>query len=132
MARLRLSFSALLFVVITLTLASSRSAHPSRTWVWGAGVGATPCTRSAPCKTFAGAIPKTARGGEIDALDSGAFGAVTITKSITLEGRAAFASIIGAGVTGININITDDTDAAKSVRIHSLSLNGTGTADQRI
>lgn len=132
MAGLRLSFCALLFVVITLTLASSGQAQASRTWVSGVGDDANPCSRTAPCKTFAGAIQKTALGGEIDALDSGGFGAVTIIKSITIDGRAAFASIIGAGVSGININITDEKDVAKSVRIRGLSLNGVGTGNHGI
>src|ERR1035437_2421360 len=61
----------------------------TRTWVSGVGDDANPCSRTAPCKTFAGAISKTATGGEIDALDPGGFGAVTITKSITIDGSGA-------------------------------------------
>ncbi|HWG88235.1 MAG TPA: hypothetical protein VN679_10675, partial [Candidatus Acidoferrales bacterium] len=59
------------------------SAQASRTWVSGVGDDANPCSRTAPCKTFAGAISKTAAGGEIDALDPAGYGAVTITKAIT-------------------------------------------------
>lgn len=61
-------------------------AQASRTWVSGVGDDANPCSRVAPCKTFAGAISKTAPGGEIDALDPGGFGAVTITKAMTIDG----------------------------------------------
>src|SRR5947209_127866 len=78
------------------------SAQATRTWVSGVGDDANPCSRTAPCKTFAGAISKTAAGGEIDALDPGGFGAVTITKSITIDGGGGqVASVLVAGTNGI-------------------------------
>src|SRR5579859_2109973 len=74
----------------------------TRTWVSGVGDDANPCSRTAPCKTFAGAISKTAPGGEIDALDPGGFGALTITKAITLDGGGGqVASILVSGTNGI-------------------------------
>src|SRR5260221_13453148 len=76
-------FKVLATVLLGVSL---MSAQASRTWVSGVGDDANPCSRTAPCKTFAGAISKTAAGGEIDALDPGGFGAVTITKAITLDG----------------------------------------------
>jgi Right handed beta helix region len=90
-----------LFVVAVLNavMVSPAAAQATRTWVSGVGDDANPCSRTAPCKTFAGAISKTAAGGEIDALDPGDFGAVTITKSITLDGRGTFA---GAGTITVN------------------------------
>ena len=84
-----------------------------------------PCSRTAPCKTSAGAISKTATGGEIDALDPGGFGSVTITRSITIDGTGTQASILAAGTTGIIINIAP-TDAAKTVRLRGISINGAG------
>src|SRR5437773_10596455 len=80
------------------------SAQASRTWVSGVGDDANPCSRTAPCKTFAGAISKTAPGGEIDALDNGGFGAVTITKAITIEGGSNTAGVLVSGTNGIIIN----------------------------
>src|SRR5205085_1399229 len=78
------------------------SAQASRTWVSGVGDDANPCSRTAPCKTFAGAISKTAPGGEIDALDPAGFGAVTITKAITIDGGGGqVASVLVAGTNGI-------------------------------
>src|SRR5438874_6322138 len=79
----------------------------TRTWVSGVGDDLNPCSRTAPCKTYAGAISKTAEGGEISTLDPGGFGTVTITKAITIEGThgAGFGSILNASVSGININI---------------------------
>jgi hypothetical protein len=75
-------------VLLPFVLNTPAQAQASRTWVSGVGDDANPCSRTAPCKTFAGAISKTAPGGEIDCLDPGGFGAVTITKSITIDCRA--------------------------------------------
>ena len=90
-----LTFVATSFVV--LTYATPVHAQATRTWVSGVGDDANPCSRTAPCKTFAGAISKTALDGEINCLDPGGFGAVTITKSITIDCHEVFASILKAG-----------------------------------
>jgi hypothetical protein len=102
---------------------SLASAQATRTWVSGVGDDANPCSRTAPCKTFAGAISKTAAGGEISVLDPGGFGVVTITKSITLSGVGENASILGSGgAHGITINADDIV-----VTLHNLQINGAGT-----
>src|SRR3954453_19002448 len=93
---------------LLLTFAAQANAQATRTWISGVGDDVNPCSRTAPCKTWAGAISKTAAGGEIDCLDPGGFGSVTITKSITLdcsegEGGAA-GGILNSGVPGIIIN----------------------------
>src|SRR5216683_5148882 len=79
------------------------NAQATRTWVSGVGDDANPCSRTAPCKTFAGAISKTAPAGEINCLDPGGFGAVTITKSITLNCSATLGSVLVSGTNGIVI-----------------------------
>jgi hypothetical protein len=91
----------------------------TRTWVSGVGDDANPCSRTAPCKTFAGAISKTAEGGEIDVLDPGGFGTVTITKALTIDGThgAGFGSILNSGVPGITVNTVNGTHAADAVVI---------------
>jgi len=111
-----------------LLLASAGAqAQATRTWVSGVGDDVNPCSRTAPCKTFAGAIPKTAAGGEIDCLDPGGFGAVTITKSITIDCHEVFASILGSGTNGIIININVSVnDPLRTVRLRNLNVNGTG------
>src|SRR3984957_16848050 len=102
-------------------------AQATRTWVSGVGDDANPCSRTAPCMTFAGAITKTAAGGEIDALDPGGFGAVTITKSITLDGGfGQNASILATGgPNGINIVV-----GSANVSIRNLSIQGAGTGGE--
>jgi hypothetical protein len=93
-----------------MVAASVARAQATRTWVSGVGDDANPCSRTAPCKTWAGAISKTAAGGEIDALDPGGFGALTITKAIVLDGGGNLASTLVAGTNGIVIaaNATDN------------------------
>jgi hypothetical protein len=113
-------------VLATVLLgASLMSAQASRTWVSGVGDDANPCSRTAPCKTFAGAISKTAPGGEIDALDPGGFGAVTITKSITLDGGGGqVASVLVSGTNGIVVQANASTDV---VTIRNIRINGIGS-----
>src|SRR6516162_524874 len=84
---------------------NSAHAQATRTWVSGVGDDANPCSRTAPCKTFAGAISKTATFGEINALDPGGFGAVTITKSISIyNDGVGEAGVLVSGTNGIVIS----------------------------
>ncbi|MFO1042124.1 MAG: right-handed parallel beta-helix repeat-containing protein [Planctomycetaceae bacterium] len=110
-------------VVAILCSATVASAQATRTWVSGVGDDANPCSRTAPCKTFAGAISKTAAGGEIDALDPGGFGAVTITKAITIDGGPNAGGILNAGSNGVIIN----AGAADIVVLRNLSIAGAGS-----
>ncbi|HEY0377113.1 MAG TPA: hypothetical protein VGC87_09155 [Pyrinomonadaceae bacterium] len=121
-----LNLLALCLFVAALT--SQAHAQATRTWVSGVGDDANPCSRTAPCKTFAGAISKTAINGEIDAIDPGGFGAVTVTKSITIDGGPAFASILASGTSGVIVNIAagNANDPLRSVRLRRLSINGSG------
>ena len=106
------------------------SAQATRTWVSGVGDDANPCSRTAPCKTFAGAISKTAPGGEIDALDPGGFGALTITKSITLDGGGGqVASVLVAGTNGIVVAASaTDVVIIRNMRLDGLLGGGNGNA----
>src|SRR6185295_16615540 len=89
----------------------------TRTWVSAVGDDANPGSRTAPCRTFAGAISKTDDGGEIDVIDPGSFGTVTITKSLTIDGTNGFARILGSGTTGIIINAAGITVTLRGLRI---------------
>src|SRR6187200_593932 len=82
---------------------SAAQAQATRTWVSGVGDDVNPCSRTAPCKTFAGAISKTAPGGEINCLDPGGFGAVTIIKAMTINCQHTEGGAL-AGGNGIIIN----------------------------
>ena len=106
------------------------NAQATRTWISGVGDDANPCSRTAPCKTFAGAISKTAPGGEIDALDPGGFGALTITKSITLDGGGGqVASILVAGTNGLVVAAAStDVVTIRNMRIQGLLGGGNSNA----
>src|SRR5574339_980476 len=106
MSKSRLFVNCLALIVLTLGISSIANAQATRTWVSGVGDDANPCSRTAPCKTFAGAISKTAANGEISVLDPGGFGAVTITKGIRIDGKSFVSSILAAGTNGVIINTT--------------------------
>ncbi len=122
----------LALLAFTLTLSAAAHAQATRTWVSGVGDDVNPCSRTAPCKTYAGAISKTATNGEISTLDPGGFGAVTITKSITIEGTQGqgYGSILHTGTTGVSIAYDLFSGASpegnKTVRLRNLNINGSG------
>ena len=119
---LMMTLFALTAAFFALTITSPAQAQATRTWVSGVGDDVNPCSRTAPCKTFAGAISKTAAGGEIDCIDPGGFGAVTITKAITIDCNGTFGSILASGTNGIVVN----AGVNDVVRIKHLSINGAG------
>jgi hypothetical protein len=104
------------------------AAQATRTWVSGVGDDVNPCSRTAPCKTFAGAISKTAAGGEINCLDPGGFGTLTITKSLTIDCTGTYGSTLNSG--GINGFVINDslavTPRTAKVVLRGLSINGAG------
>ena len=135
MNKFRFTIQILAVAAFVFAIASMAQAQATRTWVSGVGDDANPCSRTAPCKTWAGAISKTAVDGEIDALDPGGFGAVTITKSITLDGSpTGVASILNAGVAGIIINITSETAPHNlhTVILRALTIQGAGSGTNGI
>lgn len=111
------------FLIIMLAISQLASAQATRTWVSGVGDDANPCSRTAPCKTFAGSISKTAAGGEISVLDPGGFGAVTITKAITIDGGEQTASILSSLTNGIIVN----AGVSDVVAIRGIHINGART-----
>ncbi|HEX7334869.1 MAG TPA: hypothetical protein VF290_25425 [Pyrinomonadaceae bacterium] len=129
MSKFRFTLNLFALAVFTLTVASLSQAQ-TRTWVSGVGDDLNPCSRTAPCKTYAGAISKTADKGEISTLDPGGFGAVTITKNITIDGTsgAGFGSILASGVNGVVINDSATaTPGTIVVTLRNLSINGAFT-----
>src|SRR3954447_4851082 len=110
-------------LLIALAVPTFASAQATRTWVSGVGDDANPCSRTAPCKTFAGAISKTANGGEINCLDPGGFGGVTITKSLTIKCHYTEGGVLVSGTNAIVINAT----ATDKVTLRGLDINGIGT-----
>jgi hypothetical protein len=112
----------LLVVLVGMMLGdvAPAAAQATRTWVSGDGNDVNDCSRTEPCKTFAGAISKTQTGGEISVLDPAGYGAVTITKSITIDGTGTYASILASGSNGIIVNAPNTA----RVTIRNVSING--------
>jgi len=121
--RKRLFLNVLTIFVLLLACSSLAHAQATRTWVSGVGDDANPCSRTAPCKTFAGAISKTATGGEINVLDPGGFGGVTINKSITISSEGFEAGVLVSGTNAIIVNAT----TTSVVVLRGLDIEGLGT-----
>ena len=123
-----LNLKAGLVCVALLVGAANLHAQATRTWVSGVGDDVNPCSRTAPCKTFAGAISKTAEGGEIDALDPAGYGTLTITKAITVDGGtgSGWASVLNTGgISGFNVNVTGGTHVNDAiVLLRNITVNG--------
>jgi len=113
----------LILSLLTLGITTLAHAQATRTWVSGVGDDANPCSRTAPCKTFAGAISKTATGGIINCLDPGGFGAVTVTKAIMIDCTGTLGSVLSSGVQGIIINAL----TTHAIILRNIDINGAGT-----
>lgn len=111
--------NSLILSVLLLLASGSAFAQATRTWVSGVGDDVNPCSRTAPCKTWAGAISKTAAGGIINCLDPGGFGAVTITKSMTISCKHVEGSGLASSTTGVLIN-----GAGIDVVLRGLDIDG--------
>jgi hypothetical protein len=122
MNKFRLTINVLAIAIFMIAGASFAQAQATRTWVSGVGDDANPCSRTAPCKTFAGAISKTAPSGIIDCLDPAGFGAVTITKSITIDGGPFEAGVLNTASSGIIVNA-----AGINVSLRRLDIEGLNT-----
>jgi hypothetical protein len=120
--------------LVPLLASAPASAQATRTWVSGVGDDVNPCSRTAPCKTFAGAMSKTALGGEINCLDPGGFGGVTITKAMTLNCPYTLGSILVAGVPGITVNAgVNDRVSIRGIQLTGVNQTVTpGTIGIRI
>src|ERR687889_1349328 len=114
--KFNLSLRILAIFALAISFSVAVNAQATRTWFSGVGDDVNPCSRTAPCKTYAGAISKTATNGEISTLDPGGFGAVTITKSITIEGTQGqgYGSILHSATTGVSIPFDNFTAVGES------------------
>jgi hypothetical protein len=124
-------FTLLAGFLAPVLLSAPAHAQATRTWVSGVGDDMSPsCSRTAPCKTFAAAISLTDTNGEINCIDPGGFGNLTINKSITIDCSGTFGSILAPSSNGITINLTATPDPLKSVVLRGISINGSGSGGQ--
>src|SRR4051794_24044512 len=123
----RIALFAITCFLVPFLSAAPASAQATRTWVSGVGDDANPCSRTAPCKTFAGAISKTAPAGEINCLDPGGFGAVTITKAMTISCEAGTAGVLVSGTPAIVVTAgANDIVYLKGLDIEGLNTGTVG------
>lgn len=122
MNKIKFAFQAFALVGLFFAFSTLANAQATRTWVSGVGDDVNPCSRTAPCKTFAGAISKTATNGEINCLDPAGYGTINITKSITIDCEDTQGSILAAGTTGVIVN-----GASIDVHLRGISINGAAT-----
>ena len=119
-----------LLAAMAALLATSLAAMPARaqlarTFVSAAvGNDASDCNRLTPCRSFQGAHDKTLPDGEITVLDPGGYGAVRITKSISIvnDGVGEASILVSGGTDGIIITATADTGR---VNLRGLTVQGT-------
>ena len=122
MKRTILTIAATVFTVL-----STAALSQTRTWVSGTGDDLNPCSRTAPCKTFASAINKTGTNGEINCLDSAGFGTVNITKSITIDCHSEHGGVLAANTNGVIVNGVNIVVTLRGLVIQSTNtLTGNG------
>jgi hypothetical protein len=128
MRKITLSIALLGLAFMPLLFAAPAHAQATRTWVSGVGDDVNPCSRTAPCKTYAGAISKTAVNGEINCLDPGGFGTLTITKSISIVCDFTEGGVLASGTNGFTVN----APAGSIVTLKGQDIECTGTGVQGI
>ena len=133
MYKFKFAFRALALVGLCLAFSAAAEAQATRTWVASYGLDTNPCSRTAPCKSFAAALAATSVGGEINCIDPNSeFGVIQIDKSITIDCEDTQGTSRASTANGVNINITDPTDTAKNVRLRGFTINGVGTGTNGI
>jgi Right handed beta helix region len=118
----------MLAVFLHAPFAHAQTTFATRTWISGTGDDANPCSRTQPCRTFNGAMPKTATGGEIDALDPGGGGTLNITRAMTIDGGTG----VGAAVLASNVDGIAVQPGSGAVILRNLKINGAGTGQSGI
>jgi hypothetical protein len=131
--RRRLGAHAAIAIAAALLCAAPAQAQfvpANRTFVSGTGSDINPCTNTQPCRSFAIAQSLTNPGGEIIALDPGGYGALTITKSLSIINN-------GVGEVGITVQntsasaITVSAGASDIVTLRGLTLDGVNSSSSQ-
>lgn len=124
----RLIAAASFALASTVALAPAAHAQSTRTFVSAVGDDANPCSRTAPCRTFATAFDRTATNGEINCIDVGSFGPITITRSMMIDCTSTIGRIIVNAGSAITIN-AGETDR---IVLRGLQLSGLTTGSSAI
>jgi hypothetical protein len=118
------------FALVSLLATVAAHAQPARTFVSSTGSDANDCSRPTPCRNFQRGHDAVVSGGEVVALDSAGYGAVNVTKSVTItgEGVHAAATSPSGGGNAVTVNGTGITVVLRNIQIqsHPGSVSGTG------
>jgi hypothetical protein len=121
----------MLSVVVSAVLGSWLCTAPvqaqTRVFVAAQGSDANPCSFALPCRTFQHAHDTVAAGGEIDVLDPAGYGALTINKSISIQGHG-FSGITAPAGNAISIS----AGATDKINLRGLLIDGLGTGNHGI
>lgn len=118
---LKLALSAIAASLLALNFISNPAQAQTRVFVSATGSDSNPCTFAAPCRAFQHAHDVVAAGGEIDVLDPAGYGAVTITKAISIQGHG-FAGLTATSPTAITI----EAGVTDAVNLNGLLIDGAG------
>ncbi|WP_158818591.1 hypothetical protein [Methylocapsa sp. S129] len=126
-------FSAIASAVLVLCLAAPAQAQSNRAWVSGNGSDAAGCGSPAtPCRSFQYVHDNIiAAGGEIDVLDPAGYGAITITKALSIVNDGVGTAGVQQGTAGLNA-ITINAQPADVVTLRGLNIDGLGTGQNGV
>jgi hypothetical protein len=127
MTRITLAVALALATALPIT---SAQAQITRSFVSAAsGSDSNPCSRTAPCRSFQHAHDVTNAGGEINTLDPGGYGSVTITKSISIvSGLGEAGVLVPSGADGITVNAGPND----KISLRGLVIEGAGVGTHGI
>src|SRR6185503_20286379 len=92
-----------------------------RTFVSTQGLDTNPCTRQAPCRNFGAAVTAVQTGGEVVALDSGGYGQVTLTKSVSvIAPTGVHAAITALSGDAMTLNASGGVFTISGIRLTGL------------
>lgn len=93
-----------------------------QTFVAANGNDANPCSLALPCSTFAAAMKQTAAGGEVIVIDSGSYGPVAITESVSIIAPSGVhAGVMVFSGDGVAVNAPEAI-----VILRGLTITGVG------
>jgi hypothetical protein len=119
-----------IFIAAALALAVTLPAVPAqaaaRTFVSAAGNDSNPCTITLPCRNLQAAYNAVAADGQVEALDPGNYGSLTITGPVSIQGHgwASMSATIGAAITITSPGLTDKITIS-GVVLDGLGITGT-------
>ena len=126
------ALAALVITAASAGLAAAQTSGPPRTFTSAQrGHDANPCTLQQPCRSIARSLSMVAAGGEVIVLDSGGYGPITITKSVTVVVAPGTQAVVPASSSN-PVAVTVSAAPTDVVVLRGLTLTGYGVGAQGI